>query len=165
MTEPKRKVRKKRETFVKSRRDGKRSAHLQGRYNEATVEAHADILDMLAYLCDEKGYKPQQVLDDALRDLFMKLKNGEKLGGRIADVKINAVLKLVGQANATLELAQGILKKIENHEFRPADLEEARGQIVSHKAALKLAQENFVMQGADVYAGQISFSNDTEEEE
>jgi hypothetical protein len=159
-----RKKREKRESIIQVRGDGKRSAHIQARYNEATIAAHADILDMLHDLIDIQDKTQQEVIDAALQALFTQLTNGEIVGGKLENsLVLGELVTLVRQASDIQAHALAMLDKIEKGTFVVGDISTARNEIASKSDALNKASETLGIRplpNAGQYAGEISFSDD-----
>ncbi len=160
----KRKPREKRETIIQTRQDGKRSAHIQGRYNEATIQAHSDILDMLADLHDKQKLSKQAILDSALRLLYSHLTNGGQVGEKLQNQAITGdLIALVSQALSIQSQALSILDKLESGSFALGDISGERGGLLAKGSALTKAGESLgvmTLPNAGQYAGEIDFSDE-----
>jgi hypothetical protein len=165
--ESSRKKREKRESIISVRKDGKRSAHIQARYNEATVPAHSDILDMLQALTKKQGKSQQAILDAALQLLYTDLTNGGVVGEKLqSEALTKGLVNLVRQASDIQAYALSILDKIENGTFAMGDVSEARNQFSSRGDELQKTSASLgisTLPDAGQYAGEISFSDDDEE--
>jgi hypothetical protein len=162
-----RKKREKRESLINRRQDGKRSAHIQARYNEATVPAHTDILDMLQDLSERKGKSQQAILDTAMQLLYSHLTDGGVVGEKLQSESITSdLITLVRQASNIQAYALSILDKIESGTFALGDVSEARNQFASRGDALQKASESLgiaTMPDAGQFAGEISFADEDED--
>jgi hypothetical protein len=162
-----RKPRTKRESIIQTRSDEKRSAHIQGRFNEATVAAHSDILDMLHNLYDIQKKSQQDILDAAFQALYTSLTNGERVGERLRNESVTGeLIALIKQATDIQAYALSILDKIENGTFAVGDVSETRNQIHAKGTALRQTGETLglrTLPDAGTYAGEISFSDDDED--
>lgn len=159
-----RKKRQKKESIIQTRSDGKRSAHIQARYNEATVAVHSDILDMLKVLHDEKGLSKQAILDSALRLLYTHLTDGGQVGGQLQNESItDELVVLVRQATDIQAHALEMLDRIEKGTFVVGDISVARGQIAARSEAMGKTSAALgirILPDAGQFAGEISFSDD-----
>jgi hypothetical protein len=159
-----RKKRQKKESIIQTRSDGKRSAHVQARYNEATVSAHSDILDMLHNLFDEKKRSQQDILDEALGLLYTHLTEGGKVGERLQNQSITSeIVTLVRQASEIQAYALSMLDRIEQGTFVVGDISMARGEIADKQEAMNKTSESLgirILPDAGQFAGEISFSDD-----